>query len=566
MKSERYASARFDPGSYLLQCRVSSTGKQLLFLLMAVLAVTAPACMAAKDIEGVSNAAIQEAEFATAPVTLDGSVLFRVRGVSAYPAEKRAAAIKARIEDIARDSSFQTGALQVVESEETSQIVAGDTIIMRVMDSDAHIEEVRRQVLAKAIAQRIREAIEDYRHTRSPNVLLKDGLYALAATFVLALTLVLVTWAARWLDALMERRWHRHIHSLGIQSYQIVRAEHLWAALRGTLRAGRWLAFLTVVLAYLHFVLALFPWTRELAERLLVIVLGPLASITRGIVADIPDLAFLAILFIVVRYGLKLTRFFFDGVAREAVTISGFQPQWAWPTYKILRIAIIAFALVVAYPYIPGSESAAFKGVSLFLGVVFSLGSSSVIANTIAGYALIYRRAFQLGDRVKINDMIGDVVEMRLQVTHLRSLKNEEVIVPNSLILNSQVINYSSLARKQGLILHTTVGIGYEVPWRQVEAILLMAAERTPGLLKEPQPFILQKSLGDFSVNYELNVYCDDARAMMKLYTELHRNILDQFNEYGVQIMTPAYVSDPQELKVVEKPQWYAAPARREGN
>ena len=198
--------------------------------------------------------------------------------------------------------------------------------------------------------------------------------------------------------------------------------------------------------------------------------------------------------------------------------------------------------------------------------MVFSLGSSSVIANTIAGYALIYRRAFQLGDRVNINEMIGDVVEMRLQVTHLRSLKNEEVIVPNSLILNSQVINYSSLARKQGLILHTTVGIGYEVPWRQVEALLLMAAERTSGLLQEPQPFILQKSLGDFAVNYELNVFCDDAHAMMKLYTDLHRNILDTFNEYGVQIMTPAYVSDPQELKVVAKPRWYAAPARREGN
>ena len=158
------------------------------------------------------------------------------------------------------------------------------------------------------------------------------------------------------------------------------------------------------------------------------------------------------------------------------------------PTYKIARLAVVAFGLIVAYPYIPGSQSAAFKGVSLFLGVVFSLGSSSAISNLVAGYTMTYRRAFKLGDRVKIGETIGDVIEMRLQVTHLRSLKNEEVIVPNSQILNNEIVNYSSLAKDKGLILHTTVGIGYEIPWRQVEAMLLMAVERTPGLLKEPAP------------------------------------------------------------------------------
>lgn len=566
MNCDRLAPTSLDQGNYSLPAKILGAEKRFLCLLWALLALTAPTCMAAEAVEGGADTAVAEAKFATAPVKLDGSVLFRVRGVSAYPAEQRAAAIKARIEDIAQDSSFQADKLQVIESEEMSQIMAGDKLIMSVFDADARIEEVRRQVLAKANTKKIREVIEEYRHARSPENLLKHGLYALAATAMLFLALILVNWLSRKLDALMERRLHRHIHALGIQSYQIVRAEHLWAALRGALSAGHWFATLAVVLAYLHFVLALFPWTREIAESLLATVVGPLATIAHGIVADIPDLVFLTILIIIVRYGLRLTRLFFDGVAREAVTISGFQPQWAWPTYKILRIAIIAFALVVAYPYIPGSESAAFKGVSLFLGVIFSLGSSSVIANTIAGYALIYRRAFKLGDRVNINDMIGDVVEMRLQVTHLRSLKNEEVIVPNSLILNSQVINYSSLARKQGLILHTTVGIGYEVPWRQVEAMLLMAAERVPGLLKDPRPFILQKSLGDFAVNYELNAYCEDAQAMMTLYTALHRNILDVFNEYGVQIMTPAYEYDPEQPKLVAKSQWYAAPARPEGN
>jgi len=158
--------------------------------------------------------------------------------------------------------------------------------------------------------------------------------------------------------------------------------------------------------------------------------------------------------------------------------------------------------------------------------------------------------------------VVGDVTQMRLQVTHLRTVKDEDVIVPNSAILTSEVVNYSSYAATDGLILHTTVGIGYEVPWRQVEAMLLLAASRTSGLRTTPTPFVLQTSLGDFAVNYELNVYSGDAHAMAALYTALHRNIQDVFNEHGVQIMTPAYESDPAAPKVVPKDQWYQSPAR----
>jgi small-conductance mechanosensitive channel len=231
------------------------------------------------------------------------------------------------------------------------------------------------------------------------------------------------------------------------------------------------------------------------------------------------------------------------------------------PTYRIARLLIVAFSLVVAYPYIPGSESAAFKGVSVMLGVLFSLGSSSVISNVIAGYSMTYRRAFRRGDRIKVGDVIGEVVEPRVLVTTLRTPKNEIVIVPNTEILNNSVINYSAMARDTGLILHTTVGIGYETPWRQVEAMLLLAAARTQGLKREPPPFVLQRALGDFCVTYEINVYTNDASSMLRQYSALHANILDVFNEYGVQIMTPAYEGDPAEPKVVRTSDWYAAPA-----
>ena len=174
---------------------------------------------------------------------------------------------------------------------------------------------------------------------------------------------------------------------------------------------------------------------------------------------------------------------------------------------------------------------------------------------------MTYRRAFRIGDRVKIGGTVGDVTEMRVLVTHLTTPKNEEVVIPNSTILNGEVTNYSTKARDQGLILHTTVGIGYDVPWRQVEAMLLLAAENIEGLLKEPKPFIRQKLLADYAVNYELNVYCDNASKMMQFYTEMHRNIQDVFNENGVQIMSPAYKEDPAEPKVVPKEQWYTPPA-----
>jgi small-conductance mechanosensitive channel len=199
--------------------------------------------------------------------------------------------------------------------------------------------------------------------------------------------------------------------------------------------------------------------------------------------------------------------------------------------------------------------------VSIFAGIVFSLGSTSAISNIIAGYTMTYRRAFRVGDRVKIGDIVGEVTDIRVQVTTLRTLKNEEVVVPNASILNHEIVNCTTLARSHGLILHTTVGIGYEVPWRQVEAMLLLAAKRTPRLLDDPAPFVLQKALGDYAVSYELNVYCGDARQMMPLYTALHRSIQDVFNEYGVQIMTPSYEADPTRPKTVPREQWYAAPA-----
>jgi small-conductance mechanosensitive channel len=372
---------------------------------------------------------------------------------------------------------------------------------------------------------------------------------------------LLVLWLWRRMLAALERRYRERIQSVGIQSFQILRAERIRGAARGVITAARTLLILGLVFVCANLVLGLFPWTKGTARRLVDYALLPLTTLGNGLIAQIPSLLFLLVLFLFARYALKLIHLFFGAVARGEVKLESFEADWAEPTYKIVRLLVIAFALVVAYPYIPGSSSDAFKGISLFIGVVFSLGSSSIIANMMAGYMMTYRRAFRLGDRVKIGDVVGDVSEIRLQVTHLRTIKNEEVIVPNSKILGDEVVNYSTLARTRGLILSTSVGIGYETPWRPVEAMLLEAARRTAGLMAEPGAFVRQTALGDFAVSYALHVHCDNAQAMNAIYTELHRNILDVFNEYGVQIMTPAYEGDTAEPKVVPREKWFAAPA-----
>jgi len=519
----------------------------------------AAANAAPERVSSTNPSDIDEAAARRAAVTLDGEVLFQVPGFPTYPAAERAQAIRQRIQAIAADRSIAIDSLRVIDMEDRTRIMAGDRIVVVFIDLDAAEAGVSRQILAERARTKIAASIVAYRHDRSPRVLLIKTLYVLGATALLALMLFVVRGAFRRLDGLAERRLKSRIEAFETQSYQIVQARQLRKALNGILKGLYLSALLALGYLYLNFVLDLYPWTRPLAARLLAILFDPLQAMGLGVIESLPGIAFVAVVAIVTRYVLRLMRLYFESIDRGAVTLVRFDREWALPTYRIARLLAIAFAVVVAYPYIPGSSSEAFKGVSIFLGVVFSLGSSSVIANLIAGYAMIYRRAFKVGDRISIDNVTGDVVERRLMVTHVRTIKNEEIVVPNSTIINSNIINYSTLAHTRGLILHTTVGIGYETPWRQVEAMLWLAAERTSGLLKEPAPFI--QSLGDFAVTYELNAYCDDPQRMASLYTAMHQNILDVFNEHGVQIMTPAYECDPEKPKVVPKDQWYQAPA-----
>jgi small-conductance mechanosensitive channel len=501
----------------------------------------------------------------TAPVVVDGITLFNVRGVSAYPAERRAAAIAERIQGVAGNATTPVESLVVRETPIASVLVAAGNPIFHVLDADAQLEGVSRQVLAEAYRRRVADAIERFRHDRQPAVLGRNLAKSLGTTLALVLALWLGVKTLRLLRRTLDRRFRSRIHDLRFHSIEIVRAEPLWQGIHRALGA---LAFLSAILAsylYLNYVLLLFPWTRPLGNQLFAVLVGPLATLGRGAIGFLPDLVFLIILAVLTRYTLRVVKHFFWRVGKGRLTLPGFEADWAAPTDRIVRLLVIAFAFVIAYPHIPGSGSEAFKGVTLLLGLIFSLGSPSVIGNLVAGQSLAFRRAFKVGDRVKIGEHVGEVAQIRLLSTYMRTAKNEQVVIPNSLILNTEVVNFSTLAREPGLILHTIVGIGYGTPWRQVEALLLEAAGRTHGLLRHPPPFVLQRTLGTFSVDYEINAYCDSPHAILALYSALHRNILDVFNEYGVQIMTPAYEGDPERPKVVPREEWFASPAQPGG-
>ena len=498
-----------------------------------------------------------------APVMIDDVVVFRVRGVEAFPAKERAQVISKRIKDIASDPTIKIDSIVAIEAEHTTDIYAGDRFIISITEPDVAVEKIPSPLLAKIYIKKLGEAIEEYREARSSKNIFRGILYSIIATILLICFLILFPKLYRKFHSFLETRFKTKIYSFQIKSFEIIQGQSIWMAITKGLKIIRLIIILLLLYIYLHIVLSLFPWTSLLASHLLDYVVDPFKKIGVALVEYIPNLIFIVILVLIAKYALKLIRLFFSSIEGGAIQIGRFDPEWAKPTYNIVRLLVIVFVAVVIYPYIPGSQTPAFKGLSIFLGVLFSLGSSSTISNIMAGYTLIYRRVFKIGDRVKIDEFCGDVTERGLQVTHLRTAKNEEIIVPNSLILNSHVINYNSLARERGLILYTTIPVGYDVPWRQVNALLLMAADKTEGVIKDPKPFVFQKSLDSFYITYELNAYTNIPQEMPKIYSDLHKNILDAFNEYGIQIMIPAYEGDPGKPKVVPKENWFAPPAKK---
>jgi small-conductance mechanosensitive channel len=357
------------------------------------------------------------------------------------------------------------------------------------------------------------------------------------------------------------------IKSVKLKTVEILSEERIAEITKGGFRVLKLLSFVLLGYFYITLLFSFFEFTQTWAGTLFGYIIDPLWNVFSAVIAYLPNLFFILVIAYVTRYVIKFIRLVFDEIGKGALALPGFYREWADPTYKIVRFLVLAFAVIVIFPYLPGSNSPVFQGVSVFLGVLFSLGSTSAIANVVAGVVLTYMRPFKIGDRVKIADTIGDIRERTLLVTRVRTIKNVDITIPNAMVLGSHIINFSSSARDAGLILHTGVTIGYRVPWKQVHQLLIAAAEGTPDILKDPHPFVLQTSLNDFYVSYELNAYTDQPNRMANIYSDLHQNIQDKFNEAGVEIMSPHYsaVRDGNRTTVPDDylPKSYEPPAFR---
>ena len=520
---------------------------------LAILALIGLTCgTAAYAQSGVVDVAeVNSTVFKTAPVIVDGRILFSVRGLSSYPASVRASDVRKHILKVARDDTIDPDSIDAVQVGNYLEIKAGtDNLLIRLFAADAEIEAVPLDLLAKSFVIQIRHCVEDYRKDRSPAALRVSALYFTILTAVL----VLLVWALRrfkiWIGRVLQARIASDIKHIERKSRRLIHRDQIFDIIQFVLQWLHVILLIAIGYFYVHSVLGTFPWTRGFARILLHMVMTPVDSILKSIVVTIPNLIFLLIIFLVFRFALRGMKLFFNALGTGRIKLPNFEGEWATTTYRLARIIVIAFGVVVAYPYIPGSDSAAFKGVSLFLGLIFSLGSTSFISNMMAGLTMTYRGAYREGDWVRIGNDEGQVEQMRMMIMRLRTRKNESVTIPNSVILNSNVTNYSALGKSEGIIVHTEVGIGYDVSWQQVEQFLLEAARRTEDLKSSPQPFVLEKVLGDYAVTYEINAFCKVPERLPAVYAELHRNILNVFNENEVQIMSPAYIADPDQPKI----------------
>jgi len=420
------------------------------------------------------------------------------------------------------------------------------------------LETLVKQTLARL--EEVRQARREQRYW--PSILEGVGL-SLAATVLLAALLWLL-WRvtrftttrldqvrARYEDTTKHIEWQEYAARLGMRI--------LWLV--------RWVVALVLLYAWATFVLGRFPITRPLGSRLGDFVLRLLEWLGNGIVAAVPGLVTIGVVFFITRAIVEVLGLFFSKVQTGHLEVPFLHAETVSATRQIVTVIVWGLGLAVAYPYIPGSSSDAFKGLSVMFGLMISLGSTGLMTQMMSGLVVIYSRALRKGDFVSVGGNDGIVMEIGALATKLINIRNEEITIPNSVLIGNSIRNYSRLSEKGGAVISTKVTIGYDTPWRQVHALLTIAADRTTGIEQEPTPFVLQRALGDFYVEYELFAHIGDPMRRFFILTDLHANIQDQFNEYGVQIMSPNFRSQPDHQVLSPRENWYAAPATRpEGN
>lgn len=477
------------------------------------------------------------------PVTgsLKDTLFYIYSRQGSFSALERAQAITGRIDKLSNRLDFNEKSIVVIEGEDNTDLMVEDKIIMSISDTDAIWNSTTRPQLAQLYKEKVTTSVINYRKEISFLTLAKEiglaVLVILIVFFIIKYTSRLFRWTA---IKIMRLEGHK-IKGIQVKNYTLFDSTRQVNALLLLNTVVKWALMILILYISLPILFGIFPWTQNFAETLFGYILKPVKSILLGFWNYLSNLITIIVIIVVFRYIMKALKFFKNEIEEGKLEINGFYPDWASPTFQIIRILLYAFMFILIYPYLPGSDSDVFKGVSVFLGFLFTFASAGSLSNIIAGIVLTYMRSFKIGDRVKIGEVLGDIIEKSLLVTRVRSTKNEIISIPNSTVMNSHTINYSSDAPEKGLIIHTTVTIGYDVSWKLMHQTLIDAALRTDLVLKDPQPFVLQTSLEDFYVAYQINAYVREANKQAAIYSQLHQNIQDVCNENGIEILSPHY-------------------------
>jgi small-conductance mechanosensitive channel len=535
-------------------------------LLLLVLGLAAAPAVPAQSKPASTATPVADRD-APADLVLGDRKVMTFRGtLFGYPPSERADAAQQRaLRAYARNPNPR---LRVRVGNDSAQVIADRSVLFHVVAADVNslageTPESRAEEAVAQLALVLRE-----RQARSdPKALGK----ALGLSLLATLAWLLLLRAVRWLDHHAGRRLRQvatekatTLRPFGVAMLDPV---YLRVAARKLVRALAWFAAAVLTYLWLNLVLELIPHTRPLGDRLTQMLLDVLASIGESVLHSIPGLAFVAVIFVIARFAVSSGRAFFDRVKRQNLSLGWLDRDTAPPTAAIFSVGVWLFALAMAYPYLPGAQSQAFQGVSVLVGLMVSIGASGTVSQAASGLMLMYTRAFRVGEFVRIQDTEGTVVDVGLLSTRIRTGLSEEVMLPNTLVLGSSSKNYSRAVPGTGFVIHTAVTIGYDAPWRQVTAMLVEAARRVDSITDTPPPRVVQTALSDYYVEYRLVAYSKQQAPVMRAdaVSQLHASIQDVFNEHGVQIMSPHYLGDPAEAKVVPRERWFTAPAVEPG-
>ncbi len=477
------------------------------------------------------------------PVTgVLGDTLFYIYAkFGASTPKDRAASISKKLLKLYEDDFLKVDSIVTVNSENTVDIAYGEMIIMSISETDALWNNTTMMNLAREGKAKIRDSIISARKENSlPKLLLRIGLVLLVIAAVWLIIWLVKKGNSRLLRliTIKEGKW---IRDLKYKDYTFLTTQRSVQLISLFVKFFRWFLYAAILYISLPLLFSIFPFTRGWGDTLFNFVWSPFKGMLMAFWHYIPNLIRIFVIIFVMRYFIRFVKYIFSEINIGNLKISGFHADWAMPTYNIVRFLLYAFIVVLIFPYLPGSDSTIFRGVSVFIGVLFSFGSSSAISNMVAGLVITYMRPFKTGDRISIGDVTGDVLEKTPLVTRIVTIKNEVVTIPNSAVLLGNTINYSTKASEKGLIVHTTVTIGYDVPWKKMHQALIQAALRTEWILKDPEPFVLQTSLDDFFVSYQINAYTNEPNKQATIYSQLHQNIQDCCNEVGIEILSPHY-------------------------